>query len=84
MNEQIQKLEGTVTALKSRLFDANEEIAQSRAVIQNLSAGFQEIIQLVGITGNEEGSVEIKAVVEAVRALIPDQLELDEVKAEAE
>ncbi|UKH49550.1 tail fiber assembly protein [Enterobacter phage vB-EclM_KMB17] len=84
MNEQIQKLEGTVTALKSRLFDANEEIAQSRAVIQNLSAGFQEIIQLVGITGNEEGSVEIKAVVEAVRALIPEQLELDEVKAEAE
>lgn len=83
MNEQIQKLEGTVTALKSRLFDANEEIAQSRAVIQNLSAGFQEIIQLVGITGNEEGSVEIKAVVEAVRALIPEQLELDEV-AEAE
>ncbi|ULA52661.1 tail fiber assembly protein [Enterobacter phage vB-EclM_KMB20] len=84
MSEQIQKLEGTVTALKSRLFDANEEIAQSRAVIQNLSAGFQEIIQLVGITGNEEGSVEIKAVVEAVRALIPEQLELDEVKAEAE
>ena len=84
MNEQIQKLEGTVTALKSRLFDANEEIAQSRAVIQNLSAGFQEIIQLVGITGNEEGSVEIKAVVEAVRALVPEQLELDEVKAEAE
>lgn len=84
MSEQIQKLEGTVTALKSRLFDANEEISQSRAVIQNLSAGFQEIIQLVGITGNEEGSVEIKAVVEAVRALIPEQLELDEVKAEAE
>ena len=84
MNEQIQKLEGTVTALKSRLFDANEEIAQSRAVIQNLSAGFQEIIQLVGITGDENGSVEIKAVVEAVRALIPEQLELDEVKAEAE
>lgn len=84
MSEQIQKLEGTVTALKSRLFDANEEIAQSRAVIQNLSAGFQEIIQLVGITGNEEGSVEIKAVVEAVRALVPEQLELDEVKAEAE
>lgn len=84
MSEQIQKLEGTVTALKSRLFDANEEIAQSRAVIQNLSAGFQEIIQLVGITGNEEGSVEIKAVVEAVRALIPEQLELDEVKAEDE
>lgn len=83
MSEQIQKLEATVTALKSRLFDANEEIAQSRAVIQNLSAGFQEIIQLVGITGNEEGSVEIKAVVEAVRALIPEQLELDEV-AEAE
>lgn len=84
MSEQIQKLEGTVTALKSRLFDANEEIAQARAVIQNLSAGFQEIIQLVGITGNEEGTVEIKAVVEAVRALVPEQLELDEVKPEAE
>lgn len=84
MSEQIQKLEGTVTALKSRLFDANEEISQAQAVIQNLSAGFQEIIKLVGITGDENGSVEIKAVVEAVRALVPEQLELAEVEPEAE
>lgn len=84
MSEQIQKLEATVTALKSRLFDANEEISQSQAVIQNLSAGFQEIIKLVGVTGDENGSVEIKAVVEAVRALVPEQLELTEVEPEAE
>ena len=84
MSEQIQKLEATVTALKSRLFDANEEIAQSQAVIQNLSAGFQEIIKLVGITGDENGSVEIKAVVDAVRGLLPEQLELAEAQPEAE
>lgn len=84
MSEQIQKLEATVTALKSRLFDANEEISQSQLVIQNLSAGFQEIIKLVGITGDENGSVEIKAVVDAVRGLLPEQLELDEAQPEAE
>lgn len=84
MSEQIQKLEATVTALKSRLFDANEEISQSQLVIQNLSAGFQEIIKLVGITGDENGSVEIKAVVDAVRGLLPEQLELDEALPEAE
>lgn len=84
MSEQIQKLEATVTALKSRLFDANEEISQSQMVIQNLSTGFQEIIKLVGITGDENGSVEIKAVVDAVRGLLPEQLEIDEALPEAE
>lgn len=84
MSEQIQKLEATVTALKSRLFDANEEISQSQLVIQNLSTGFQEIIKLVGITGDENGSVEIKAVVDAVRGLLPEQLEIDEALPEAE
>lgn len=79
MSEQIQKLEATVTALKSRLFDANEELTQAQTVIQNLSTGFQEIVKAMGLEGDENGSIQIQAVVDAVKALVPEQLELEEV-----
>lgn len=79
MSEQIQKLEATVTALKSRLFDANEELTQAQSVIQNLSTGFQEIVKAMGLEGDENGSIQIQAVVDAVKALVPEQLELEEV-----
>lgn len=77
MSDQIQKFEAEITALKSRLFDAGESNAQAQQIIKNLTSGFQAIVETLGLTGDEKGIIEVQTVVDAVKALIPEQLELE-------
>lgn len=77
MNEQIQNLEQTVTALKSRLFDTQEQLAQTNAGVQSLTETLSKIVTILGITPKEDGTVGVQEIIDAVQALVPEQQELD-------
>lgn len=76
MSEQIQKLEQTVTFLKARAFDVQEQLSASQAQVETFGAALAKIASVVGIEGE---SVEISDIVSAVEALVvtPEQGELD-------
>lgn len=76
MSEQTkeQQLESTIVLLKARLFDVQDEAGQLAEVNKSYSATLAEIAQVVGITGE---SVTLTDLVDTVKALVPEQGELD-------
>lgn len=76
MSEQIQKLEQTVTFLKARAFDVQEQLAGVQSQAEVFGQALAKIASIVGIEGE---SVQIEEIVSAVEALIvtPEQGELE-------
>lgn len=76
MSEQTQeqKLQESVVLLKARLFDVQEQAGAIKAQADEYASTLGEIAQVVGITGD---SVTLVDIVKAVKALVPEQGELE-------
>lgn len=77
MSEQIQKLEQTVTTLKSRLFDTQEQLAQLNEGAQSISEALSKIVSILGLQPKEDGTIGLQEIVDAVQSLVPVQQELE-------
>ena len=73
--------EAIATALKARIFDLTETAAALEAQLKDRDALLTEIIRLVDLKPNEDGTVQLQDIAEAVAALIPVA---EEVEAEEE
>lgn len=74
MSEKIQKLEQTVTFLKARAFDVQEQLGSTQAQLEAFGSALSKIAAAVGITGE---SAQLADIVAAVEALVPVQEQLD-------
>lgn len=63
--EQQITAEQQVLLLKARLFDANEQLHQMNQNLNEFAQGFQRLINIAGIAG-ENGQVSIGMAVEAI------------------
>lgn len=71
---QEQKLQESVVLLKARLFDVQEQASAVKAQADEYAGALSEIAQAVGITGE---SVTLVDIIKAVKALVPEQGELE-------
>lgn len=70
-----QTPEQVVIETKAKLFDALEEIQALRQANQELSVALQEIATVVQVQPNEEGTVQLVDIVNAVKAVAPVEAE---------
>lgn len=70
-----QTPEQVVIETKAKLFDALEEIQALRQSNQELSVALQEIATVVQVQPNEEGTVQLVDIVNAVKAVAPIEAE---------
>lgn len=86
-NKMQQELQNQVTQLKAQLFDASAEMQQMHARSEDQHAALGEIVQLVGLKPrDEQGTIMLADIVEAVRALVTaaktEETELEPAEAE--
>ena len=65
-----QKLETQVKDLKSRILDTQDALTQAQAQGQELIGVLSELVQVVGLTGNAEGQIQLADLVETVKVLV--------------
>ena len=65
-----QKLETQVKDLKSRILDTQDALTQAQAQGQELIGVLSELAQVVGLTGNAEGQIQLADLVETVKVLV--------------
>lgn len=71
---QEQKLQESVVLLKARLFDVQEQAGAIKAQADEYAGALSEIAAAVGVTGE---SVMLIDIIKAVKALVPEQSELE-------
>ncbi|AEO97083.1 chaperone for long tail fiber formation [Salmonella phage vB_SenM-AKM_NP4] len=68
MTDKIKQLEATVTVLKARLFDLNEQFAETTNTVQSLSDLVSKIVEKIGLEV-VEGQVTFEAILEKIDEL---------------
>ncbi|ANA49483.1 tail fiber chaperone [Salmonella phage vB_SnwM_CGG4-1] len=68
MTDKIKQLEATVTVLKARLFDLNEQFAETNNTVQSLNDLVSKIVEKIGLEVIE-GQVTFEAILEKIDEL---------------
>lgn len=78
-----QKLETQVKDLKSRILDTQDALTQAQAQGRELIGVLSELAQVVGLTGNAEGQIQLVDLVETVKVLVANAAQGEASQTEA-
>ena len=64
----------TIASLKIRVFDLSEQLVATQQQAKEFSDALTKIVQILGVTPvDNEDSIALSSIVEAVEALVPSQ-----------
>lgn len=76
--------EQMINVLKVRLFDTQEKAAFLEGQLKDRERVLMELVRILGIQPDENGTVSLDAIVEEVKALLPKDEAAEDAKEEVE
>ncbi|XAO14459.1 tail fiber assembly chaperone [Escherichia phage FL15] len=76
--------EQMINVLKVRLFDTQEKAAFLEAQLKDRERVLMELVRILGIQPDENGTVSLDAIVEEVKALLPKDEAAEDAEEEVE
>lgn len=76
--------EQMINVLKVRLFDTQEKAAFLEGQLKDRERVLMELVRILGIQSDENGTVSLDAIVEEVKALLPKDEAAEDAKEEVE